>query len=302
MTISILSPSAAQPGRDDTAAGPRSALAGRACERRGRGRRARATRWRTSPPPAREPAAEAERASVARLDRGLEAGRSGRPLCSPARRPCPGRITANSSPPQRKIVVGLSLRALEAFGDRLQATVAFDVPEPVVQLLESVEVEQGDAQRRAARSRAVDLDLERLVEGAAVAEAGERVDARQRLGAVALVAQRDPLAADVGHQHQHDQPEQGPEHELARGPLDAGCAPAVVGERQEGDDPGREDHHQGPARRVDAHGAANPEEQDLGIGTEPAAGEPGHQGGLGQSRVGDREKRVEAQVLSAACG
>ena len=65
-----------------------------------------------------------------------------------------------------------------ACGDRLQPLVAGLVAEPVVDLLEAVEVEQDERQRVAGAADALQLAGEVLLEGAVVAQPGQRVGDR----------------------------------------------------------------------------------------------------------------------------
>src|SRR3954452_5772190 len=68
-------------------------------------------------------------------------------------------------------------------GRRLEQDVAGEVAALVVEALEAVDVEHGDAQRRPVAARAAELAPEGLLPGAAVRQAGELVGARRALEA-----------------------------------------------------------------------------------------------------------------------
>ena len=87
-----------------------------------------------------------------------------------------GTITANSSPPDAARNVGRADDLADAVGDLGQDRVAGEVADPVVDLLEAVDVHDHEREAPLVPLRAVDLAAERLVEVAAVVEAGEGVE------------------------------------------------------------------------------------------------------------------------------
>ena len=97
--------------------------------------------------------------------------------CAPARS-VSGRMTTNSSPPQRATVSPCPRERGEEPADRPQHHVAGGVTERVVDLLEAVEVEQHDGELVGEAVGAGDLGGEDLLECAPVREPGERVDPR----------------------------------------------------------------------------------------------------------------------------
>jgi hypothetical protein len=74
----------------------------------------------------------------------------------------------------------------------------------VVDRLEPVEVPDDEAERSPLTTRARDLDLERLLEGEPVPEPGERVPARDVVGAPARLAQSRALSAEEGEDDARD--------------------------------------------------------------------------------------------------
>ena len=86
--------------------------------------------------------------------------------------PHSGRITANSSPPLRYARSSGRIVSRSSVGDLDEERVARELPEPVVRLLEVVEVEHADREpcARARWARATS-SAERLVRALAVAEA-----------------------------------------------------------------------------------------------------------------------------------
>jgi hypothetical protein len=125
------------------------------------------------------------------------------------------------STPAEAVIVQAHLVA-ERGRDLAQAVVAGEVPVAVVDLLESVEVGQQQAQRRAKPARAGDLHRKRLIERAPVAEPGERIGTRERLRLEAT----DPVEPPVrvrhrGHQCQgrpddHERDGRGHRHRVPR--------------------------------------------------------------------------------------
>jgi hypothetical protein len=163
------------------------------------------------------------------------------------------------------------------------------VAEAVVDRFEAVQVEDRDADRRAAAPAACELALERLVERPAVAESCELVAAREPVRRFAFGEENEPLIAHgVGqrHEHQAEHPgEQSEQPHLRR----LASVPAVVDEGQEDRDRQRPQQRQRAARGVDARREDARCEEEQGIGRGGAAREPDQQCDLRDADVVEDE-------------
>ena len=125
-------------------------------------------------------------------------------------------------------------------GHRAKELVAGRVAAQVVDLLEVVHVDDDEGHRRPVVAGLGDPRVELLLEGAVVAEAGQRVEQRIETGAVVRLAQAVELPVDRRHAVR-DAARQGHERHAERGDH---ARPDARGE-QAGQDPGPQDDAQG---------------------------------------------------------
>ena len=97
-----------------------------------------------------------------------------------------GRLVAA---PAKAAVAGTK-RALDRAAREPEKAVALEMAEGVVERLEAIDVDEGDAYRRVRPPRARDLRAERLVERAAVPHRGEGVGAGELLRGLLVGARR----------------------------------------------------------------------------------------------------------------
>ena len=208
----------------------------RAWRRRGRRRRARAARR----PPARRPGRSPRRPSDSSRRRptctSASAARARSAASAAASPATPGRTSTNSSPPSRPTASPSRTTERSLVGGGGQRLVALGVAERVVDALEVVEVDDGDAERRAGERGGLDLAPQDLLRAAVVEQAGEAVGG----GLVAQVlALAGGLVGERGHRGEAlDERHLGVgERAVVAGAVDVERAhDAVVGEQRDADE------------------------------------------------------------------
>ena len=194
-----------------------------------------------------------------------------------------------------KAAVAAAHGALHRARHLAQGAVALEVAEAVVHAPEVVHVHQPDAERGALARGPGDLDRERLVERAPVAQAGQLVHAREPARHLGARSQAHALAAHVGlvggeqHADGHEDQCLGGHvgRHLAAGPL-------VQQRQRQRRERGAEVGQRAP-RRVRGAGA-EPEHEEVLVGRGAAAGEVVQSRDRHDAGVGDHQQIVEARL------
>jgi hypothetical protein len=164
----------------------------------------------------------------------------------------------------------------------------------VVDALEVVQV--GDDQ---AHAPGAEPCLERLVEGPAVAERGERVEARELARLLTRLPELDALGADPPHEEQQEHAETEPEHHLGHDLAGTGGSGGVEGGRGSRGD-GAQREHREAARRMHQAVADQLEEVELVKWGHAPAGLPLEQRQLRETDPARPVEEVVADALGAA--
>ena len=214
-----------------------------------------------------------------------------------------GPLIVGAAEDQRELVaapaeedVGLAHLFAQRVGDAAQALVAPRGAPDVVDALEVHDVEHQHRKRDLEPRRAVDLRVEALIEGAAVRQSGEAVEAGLDLRCLGGVLELKPAAADRAHQRRRDEREAAPGDEVDQGLGDVLVVGRVVDQR--GEHRHRNERHEGrgPSRGMDRRHVEDQQEHDRLIGRLESARAPLQQGEAEDADVGGGELRVPGRL------